>query len=1008
MPEHLREQLAAAAARSGKSLNAELVSRLERSLARDAGVVERLRRRSGEGNMKRRSVRRWSIAAGVLTSAMIVGFSAFVLNGAAPAAPAVESEGMPTALAGHLAKLKQAMPPNGGMALEGPGAAADAAFQERAYPDTTISMAEMNGAREAFADVAGVPYRAGEGDGRWDTIGPSRALYPRSEFLTSFLYVPNTYVAGGRTTDIAISDKCSRGRCEAYITPAGGGVWSTKNVFARDVDWEYLGGPLGINAAGSVTIDPNDKSGNTVYVGTGEANICGSGCVAGTGLYKSTNSGRTWKLLGKTEFQGKGIGEILVKPGDSKTLYVASTTALRGMSSVCCTGVTRPVPGIAKWGLYKSTDGGANWSFIHNGAATTASCTGDLTEFNNGSVCSPRGVRSIELDPSNSNTIYASSYARGVWRSNDAGATWVQIKPSLNAASIQTRAAISVNKLASGATRMYVYEGNVGTPYSRLFRSDNVATGVPVFTDLTSPDPALPGFGTYNICGAQCWYDMFVYSPKGHPDMVYAGGSYSYGENIANKRGVVLSTDAGVSSTDMTFDGTDMLHPNGLHPDQHDIAVNPNDPFQFVETNDGGVMRSNGDFVNRSSWCDDPNRGLNPVQKMRCQQMLSRIPERLTGLNEGLNTLQFQSLSISPHNNRIRQGGTQDNGTWQTNGSRVTWENTIIGDGGQSGFDVAIPAFRFHNYTNATPEVNFNNGNIADWIWVADPVAHGGEFYAPVISDPAVSKSMFAGTSRTAYRTKTAGLGTMTMEEAQLRCNTWRGDFTVQCGDWAELGPVRLTSAAWGDRAAGNVAAIERTPDDTGTAWAATTTGRVFVTKNVDAPGETVGTGGNPIRVATNVLWRRIDQATTPNRVITSIHIDENNGNRAWISYSGYNVNTPTTPGHVFEVVYNPATGTATWTNMDQNLADLPITDLVRDDKTGDLFAASDFGVLRLAAGSTTWRLAARGMPNVEVAGLTVLSNKRELYAASHGLSAWLLDLGELDDEDDDEDDDDD
>ena len=46
-------------------------------------------------------------------------------------------------------------------------------------------------------------------------------------------------------------------------------------------------------------------------------------------------------------------------------------------------------------------------------------------------------------------------------------------------------------------------------------------------------------------------------------------------------------------------------------------------------------------------------------------------------------------------------------------------------------------------------------------------------------------------------------------------------------------------------------------------------------------------------------------------------------------------------------------------------------------------------------------------MPNVEVAGLTIVSEKRELYAASHGLSAWLLDLDELDDEDDHEDDDD-
>ena len=417
--------------------------------------------------MRRRTVRRWSIAAGVVASGSIAVVLAFALNGAAPAAPAVEGEGMPTALAGHLARL-QALPGNGGMSAEGPGGAADSEFRNLAYPDTTVSVAEMNGAREAFTDVAGVPYRAGEGDGRWETIGPSRALYPRSDFLTSFLYVPNTYVAGGRTTDIAISDHCTPGRCEAYITPAGGGVWHTKNVFERDVDWEYLGGPLGINAAGSVTIDPNDPSGKTVYVGTGEANICGSGCVAGTGLYKSTNRGQSWKLLGKTEFQGKGIGEIIVHPNDKKTLYVASTTALRGMSSVCCTGVTRPVPGIAKWGLYKSTDGGSTWSFIHNGSVDETTCTGDLNEFNNvnPAACSPRGVRSIELDPSNPSIIYAASYARGVWRSDDAGANWTQIKPSLNPAIIQTRPAISVNKLASGATRMYVYEGHTGASWS--------------------------------------------------------------------------------------------------------------------------------------------------------------------------------------------------------------------------------------------------------------------------------------------------------------------------------------------------------------------------------------------------------------------------------------------------------------------------------------------------------------------------------------------------------------
>lgn len=104
-----------------------------------------------------------------------------------------------------------------------------------------------------------------------------------------------------------------------------------------------------------------------------------------------------------------------------------------------------------------------------------------------------------------------------MWRSSDAGATWTQIKPSLNPAMFQTRPAIDVTALPGGKTRMYVYEGNTGTPYSRLFRSDDVAAGTPTFTDLTSSNPADPGFATYNQCTGQCWYDVFVHTPAGTP-----------------------------------------------------------------------------------------------------------------------------------------------------------------------------------------------------------------------------------------------------------------------------------------------------------------------------------------------------------------------------------------------------------------------------------------------------------------------------------------------------------
>jgi hypothetical protein len=904
---------------------------------------------------------------------------------ATPAAVAGEAEA-PTALARHLEQRRQAMPGNSGMALEGPGSAAAAEYLKRAYPDSAVAVSEIDTAKRAFTTSHNRGFPRGKAKkGTWQPVGPSQALYPDTPLRDSFNYVPNDYVAGGRTTSITVSDRCWPGYCRAFITPAGGGVWRTDDILRQQPEWKYLGGPLDINTAGAVTIDKNDPSRNTIWLGTGEANICASGCGAGVGLYKSTNAGRTWiGPLGKAELGGKGIGEIVVKPGDPRTLYVATTTALTGMSSVCCTGITRPTPGAAKWGLYKSTDGGRTFAFVHNGSVDVADCTGTATEFANGSICSPRGVRNVELDPANSNIVYASSYARGVWRSNDAGATWTQIKESLNPAIIQSRPAIDVTRLPNGKTRMYVYEGNTGTPYSRLLRSDDVAAGTPTFTDLTSANVADPGYAWYNLCGAQCWYDMFVHTPDGHPDIVYAGGSYSYGETIANKRAVVLSTDAGLTGTDMTFDGTDELHPNGLHPDQHDIVTNPRNPFQFFEANDGGVMRSSGKFVDRSAWCDNPRRELDAVELGRCRQMLSRIPSKLDGINSGLSTLQFLSLSVSPHDHELLQGGTQDNGTWENYGNRRLWLNTIIGDGGQSGFDVKVKNFRFHTYNDTTPEVNFNNGATADWIYTADPLAGqaNSQFYSPVISDPKVSGTMFAGTGRTAYRTKTFGLGDRSLAEANRICNTWTGTFEEDCGDWAELGPNRLVDPFWGDRAGGAVAAIERTTANTSSAWAATTTGRVFVTANVDA------------EPASAVTWTRIDDdAPAPGRFVSSIYIDPKNGNHAWISYSGYNVNTATTPGHVFEVTFDPAAGTSTWVDRSYDFGDIPVTDLVRDDANGDLYASTDFGVLRNAAGTTTWTKAAPGMPNVEVAGLTIVPGKRILYAATHGLSAWRLNI---------------
>ena len=902
-----------------------------------------------------------------------------------------EHEALPPALSEHLKKLARTVRPNGG--LSSPDVETQR-FMQRAYPDTDIPLERILGARSAHASIAGRGFGE-DWQGQWESFGPSFALYPFTPLRNFTLYVPNAYPASSRTTSLAISSRCGKDRCTLWAGPAGGGVWRTRNALDDEPRWEYLTGSLASNAIGSIEMDPNDPDGDTLWVGTGEANACASGCEAGVGLYKSTDGGDHWQgPFGQSVFNARAIGTIAVKPGDPNTLYAGITRGLRGETSVCCGGVVTLIPGAAKWGLYKSSDGGQTWTFIHNGSSDPTVCTGDAVEAADGTPCSPRGVRRVVLDPSNPDIVYAGSYARGVWRSMDAGATWTQIKPSLDPTFTIVRPELAVVTLANGKTRMYVGEGSEDVPTSppsQFFRSDDVTTASPTFTPLSSPDPANPGYGSFNYCENQCWYDNYVKTVPGNPDMVYLIGQYAYNEtgNISNGRAVLLSFDAGVSFTDLTMDATDPVQPNGTHPDQHFIVLNPNNALQYWESSDGGTMRSSGALTDISGNC--ASRGLSGSALTRCQQLLSLVPTKLTGINKGLTTLQFQSLSVNPFNVNDLQGGTQDNGTWEVTQNPQEWVQTIFGDGGQSGFDIANPAFRFHTYADPEVDVNFTSGLLADWNWIADTFfinAEAFQFYFPIISDPAVSKTMFAGTGHV-WRTKTQGVGAQTLAAFRANCNEFTGAFVVPCGDWAPLGDPsangQLIGTGFGaDRTGGSgIAALARTSCDTSTLWAATQTGRVFISKNADA---------DP---ASSVSFTRLDSLApnSPGRFITTIFVDPHNSNRAWISYDGYNASTPATPGHVFEVKYDPVAGTATWKDLSFDLADIPITALARDGVTRDLYIASDFGVYRLVEREKSWRLAARGMPNIEVPGLTIVENARRLYAASHGQGAWLLKL---------------
>ena len=270
-------------------------------------------------------------AAGALIAALMRSAPA---NSSAQFAPA--SGDAPPALARHLATLR-ALPGNGGESAEGPGGADAAALQALAYPDSDIPLARLETERLAAKAVKSRGFTSGRGrTGTWVSVGPKNALYPLFGMRDLTQYVPNAYYAASRINAMALSPSCRPGHCRMWIGPAGGGVWRTENALADTPSWKYLTGDFEINAIGSITLDPTDSTGNTIWVGTGEGNTCGSGCVHGQGLYKSTDGGDSWTgPYGKSVFGGRGVSSIAVDPGDADVvLRVVDFRAARDVVGV--------------------------------------------------------------------------------------------------------------------------------------------------------------------------------------------------------------------------------------------------------------------------------------------------------------------------------------------------------------------------------------------------------------------------------------------------------------------------------------------------------------------------------------------------------------------------------------------------------------------------------------------------------------------------------------------------
>ncbi len=481
------------------------------------------------------------------------------------------------------------------------------------------------------------------------------------------------------------------------------------------------------------------------------------------------------------------------------------------------------------------------------------------------------------------------------------------------------------------------------------------------------------------------------------PNTVYLLGDNEYNEaaqGTSNGRAVLLSTDAGASFTDMTYDATDNLQPHGIHPDQHSIVTNPADWKQFVETGDGGVVRSNGNFVDDSAQCARYSPPLTPSRLATCQAVTSRIPERIESINKGLNNLHFYQMTFNPNRPGELAGGRAgqrfvDECPWaRRHGSRRSSPTVRTTASTPSTRTTRCSRGRAaHSPCSTSRETSRPGPGSRTRCCVLGAATfryhrEAAAFIAPTLFHPKVSKLMFTGREHV-FRSLNGGINpTFPYAEVEEHCNVWTGNGDIDesgayvpsvdvCDDWKAMGdpghrgrltygPARGVPARGGPgersldgsvpgpvpvgRRTAPAATSPRTSRHRRTqnvVWAATSGGRIFVTTNAAA--------ADPATIA----WTRIDPSSSvdPPRYPTDIYIDPSDPHHAYITYSGYNHVTPDTPGHVFEVTYNPTTGAATFTRLDGSgphaIGDLPVGTIERDEKKGTLYAGTDFGVIR-------------------------------------------------------------
>jgi photosystem II stability/assembly factor-like uncharacterized protein len=379
----------------------------------------------------------------------------------------------------------------------------------------------------------------------------------------------------GRMTSIAVAgDGPTR---QIYVGAASGGVWKSED---RGETWKAVFDQEASSSIGDVAVAPSDSK--IVFVGTGESNLFRAS-LTGSGIYKSVDSGKTWKHMGLTNTGT--IGRILVHPTNPEIVYVAASGHEWTSSP--------------DRGVFKSTNGGKDWTKVFFRSENT-------------------GAVDLVMDPTDPNTLYAGMWQRvrrrwsdprvepgytegGAWKTTDAGKTWTDINAGLTLPQHRGRIGIDVSLANPNVVYVIIDSYDTGRPanpgerdaYGRMLPANsNIIKGLEVFRSADK--------------GAT-WKKVSGQTPETARQMMGLGNTYSWvftqikadtkDENVVYilALGVTVSKDGGATFTSYRAGGGDN-HRMWIDPKDSKVTYVAADSG-FIMTDDGGTTRKNGSGI---------------------------------------------------------------------------------------------------------------------------------------------------------------------------------------------------------------------------------------------------------------------------------------------------------------------------------------------------------------------------------------------------------------------------